>query len=131
MMRNRCRSFLTAFNHVMEADPSECVRFMTTNGQANRVCDGLMDCHDFSDEVACTYCPEGQVHCGVGAACIDVEKRCDGIPDCPNGSDERGCRELLFSSISRELYKLEPIFSLLSNRIVILLVYVIHTCNES
>nr|CAG4636784.1 EOG090X019S [Ceriodaphnia reticulata]SVE72775.1 EOG090X019S [Ceriodaphnia reticulata] len=80
-----------SMNYVMEADPSECVRFMTANGQANRVCDGMMDCHDFSDEVACNYCPEGQVHCGVGAACIDVDKRCDGVPDCPNGSDERGC----------------------------------------
>nr|SVE80585.1 EOG090X019S [Daphnia magna] len=78
-------------NYVMEADPSECVRFMTANGQTGRICDGLMDCHDFSDEVACNYCPEGQVHCGVGASCIDVNKRCDGIPDCPNGSDERGC----------------------------------------
>nr|SVE73394.1 EOG090X019S [Daphnia atkinsoni] len=80
-----------SMNYVMEADPSECVRFMTANGQAGRICDGLMDCHDFSDEVACNYCPEGQVHCGVGASCIDVNKRCDGVPDCPNGSDERGC----------------------------------------
>nr|SVE74023.1 EOG090X019S [Daphnia barbata] len=80
-----------SMNYVMEADPSECVRFMTANGQTSRICDGLMDCHDFSDEVACNYCPEGQVHCGVGASCIDVHKRCDGVPDCPNGSDERGC----------------------------------------
>nr|SVE74962.1 EOG090X019S [Daphnia dolichocephala] len=80
-----------SMNYVMEADPSECVRFMTANGQTSRICDGLMDCHDFSDEVACNYCPEGQVHCGVGASCIDVNKRCDGVPDCPNGSDERGC----------------------------------------
>lgn len=82
-----------ATNRVIEAEPSECVLYMTANGRRRRVCDGLMDCHDFSDEVACNYCPEGQVHCGVGAACIDVQRRCDGRPDCPNGSDERGCRE--------------------------------------
>lgn len=85
--------FLTEVSHVIEADASECVMYMAANGQKSRVCDGLMDCHDFSDEVACNYCPEGQVHCGVGAACIDVQLRCDGNIDCPNGSDERGCRK--------------------------------------
>nr|CAG4638255.1 EOG090X019S [Cyclestheria hislopi] len=78
-------------NHIPEVEPSECVRALENNGHRNRICDGLMDCHDFSDEVACDYCPEGLVHCGVGAACIDVKQRCDGVPDCPNGSDERGC----------------------------------------
>ena len=84
-------SFGSVPNHSVEEEPSDCVQSLERDGQSHRVCDGLMDCHDFSDEVACDYCPEGMVHCGVGAACIDVDRRCDGIPDCPNNSDERGC----------------------------------------
>ena len=83
----------------MEEDPSVCVQMMERDNHADRICDGLMDCHDFSDEVACDYCPEGKVHCGVGAACIDVERRCDGVDDCPNASDERGCCESSIDSL--------------------------------
>ena len=32
------------------------LRLQMENGHKNRVCDGTMDCQDFSDEVACTYC---------------------------------------------------------------------------
>jgi len=83
----------------VEEDPSVCVQMMERDNHADRICDGLMDCHDFSDEVACDYCPEGKVHCGVGAACIDVERRCDGVDDCPNASDERGCCESSIDSL--------------------------------
>nr|CAG4640637.1 EOG090X019S [Eulimnadia texana] len=83
------RAFVTMSQRLKDDYAKEVVSQQTY--LENRICDGLMDCHDFSDEMACDYCPYGMVHCGVGAACIEGVKRCDGTPDCPNGSDERGC----------------------------------------
>lgn len=58
------------------------------------ICDGKIDCHDGSDEIAAlcshTVCPESKVKCFYGA-CIDRSKKCDGIRDCHDGSDERNC----------------------------------------
>ena len=55
------------------------------------MCDGIVDCPDFSDELYCEYCPEKHFHCGVGQQCIDKNRMCDGVRDCDNGADERGC----------------------------------------
>ena len=70
---------------------SGCVKGLEQSGQEGRVCDGIVDCPDFSDELYCDYCPEKHFHCGVGRQCIDKTKMCDGILDCDNGADERGC----------------------------------------
>ena len=58
------------------------------------VCDGIVDCPDFSDELYCPYCPEQHFHCGVGKNCVPKQNMCDGVRDCENGADEKGCCEL-------------------------------------
>ena len=64
----------------------------------NRVCDGVVDCPDFSDELYCDYCPEKHFHCGTGRNCIPKEKMCDGHVDCLNSADEKGCGESILGA---------------------------------
>lgn len=69
----------------------DCVKELQSRALSPRVCDGIVDCQDLSDEKSCTYCPNGHIHCGIGSVCISPTKRCDGRIDCPDGSDERAC----------------------------------------
>jgi len=79
-----------------------CVHKLYEAGQASRICDGVMDCTDFSDELHCPYCPPGHFHCGAGKECIPPDKKCDGIMDCPNGSDEKACcKEFILKLINK------------------------------
>lgn len=68
-----------------------CVKELQARGLSARVCDGVVDCRDLSDETSCNYCPDNHVYCGAGKVCISVERHCDGKNDCPDGSDEKGC----------------------------------------
>ena len=61
-----------------------CVAELRNAAKTNLICDGVVDCPDFSDELYCPYCPEHHFHCGVAKTCIPKEKLCDGISDCDN-----------------------------------------------
>ncbi|KAJ8918592.1 hypothetical protein NQ315_013097 [Exocentrus adspersus] len=71
-----------------------CVDELKSRALSPRICDGVVDCQDLSDERTCTYCPPNQLHCGIGRVCIPKSGRCDGRVDCPDGSDERACLSL-------------------------------------
>ncbi|XP_068215769.1 uncharacterized protein [Palaemon carinicauda] len=71
-----------------------CARELRVKGWPERVCDGVVDCEDMSDEAHCSHCPLKGFRCGSGGSCVAQERRCDGIEDCPNGADERGCLSL-------------------------------------
>nr|XP_023018863.1 atrial natriuretic peptide-converting enzyme [Leptinotarsa decemlineata] len=71
-----------------------CVDELQSRALSPRICDGVIDCQDVSDEKSCSYCPKNHLHCGIGRACIHRSRRCDGHVDCPDGSDERGCLSL-------------------------------------
>ncbi|KAI5720493.1 hypothetical protein M8J77_007523 [Diaphorina citri] len=73
---------------------ASCEDDLRQRGLASRLCDGLADCADLSDEIACPYCQAGFIHCGTGKNCVPGSARCDGVQDCPNGSDELGCLSL-------------------------------------
>lgn len=69
---------------------------MQLKPSSSRICDGVIDCEDLSDEKACSYCPSGYLHCGLGRKCIRISNKCDGKQDCPDNSDERNCRKSHF-----------------------------------
>jgi hypothetical protein len=53
---------------------------------ASRVCDGITDCIDQTDESNCT-CTLNEYSC-LGGGCINTTQLCDGMIQCPKGDDE-------------------------------------------
>ncbi|XP_055595404.1 uncharacterized protein LOC129746008 [Uranotaenia lowii] len=68
-----------------------CAVELQNNALSSRLCDGVADCPDLSDENTCTFCAYGAIYCGRGRICYPKNARCDGKQDCPDGSDEKDC----------------------------------------
>ncbi|XP_075973925.1 uncharacterized protein LOC142975112 isoform X2 [Anticarsia gemmatalis] len=68
-----------------------CADYLRADFAQSKICDGVVDCWDYSDENKCDWCKEGQYVCANARQCIDVGKVCDGSPDCPLGDDEKSC----------------------------------------
>ncbi|XP_014244352.1 atrial natriuretic peptide-converting enzyme isoform X2 [Cimex lectularius] len=71
-----------------------CVNDLEYKGMSSRLCDGVPDCPDLSDETSCSHCEAGSLHCSTSKACIHSYLLCNGKKDCPDGSDERFCLTL-------------------------------------
>lgn len=69
----------------------DCTNNINSSPHSTRICDGIADCPDLSDETSCSFCPSNSLYCGRGRACVPRSARCDGKTDCPDGSDEKDC----------------------------------------
>lgn len=72
-----------------------CADFLRAQLLVYKICDGIPDCWDYSDETDCDWCAEGQFVCGNNRHCVDQGKVCDGFWDCPGGDDEKKCAALI------------------------------------
>ncbi|XP_076246461.1 uncharacterized protein LOC143186639 [Calliopsis andreniformis] len=72
-----------------------CADFLKAQLLHQKICDGIADCWDYSDETDCDWCEEGQFVCGNSRSCVDQDKVCNGFSDCPGGEDEKKCAALI------------------------------------
>ncbi|XP_068966779.1 uncharacterized protein [Bombus flavifrons] len=72
-----------------------CADFLKAQLLHEKICDGVADCWDYSDETDCDWCQEGQYVCGNSRTCINQDKVCNGYTDCPGGEDEKKCAALI------------------------------------
>lgn len=65
----------------------------------SKICDGVFDCSDASDESSCNVgrCEPNEFKCGT-RKCVLKTWRCDGENDCGDNSDEQGCETQQASS---------------------------------
>ncbi|KOX78153.1 Enteropeptidase [Melipona quadrifasciata] len=72
-----------------------CADFLKAQLLHEKICDGVADCFDYSDETDCDWCQEGQFVCGNSRTCINQDRVCNGYSDCPGGEDEKKCAALI------------------------------------
>ncbi|CAD1469282.1 unnamed protein product, partial [Heterotrigona itama] len=72
-----------------------CADFLKAQLLHEKICDGVADCFDYSDETDCDWCQEGQFVCGNSQTCVNQDRVCNGYSDCPGGEDEKKCAALI------------------------------------
>ncbi|XP_076276162.1 uncharacterized protein LOC143207041 [Lasioglossum baleicum] len=90
----RCNKLGECPNSEDEANCT-CADFLKAQLLHQKICDGIADCWDYSDEIDCDWCVEGQFVCGNSRTCVDQDKVCNGFTDCPEGEDEKKCAALI------------------------------------
>ncbi|XP_001600824.4 uncharacterized protein LOC100116291 isoform X3 [Nasonia vitripennis] len=100
-IKGRCNMLSECANSEDEANCT-CADFLKVQLLHKKICDGTVDCWDYSDEADCDWCRDGQFVCGNSRFCVDQSSICDGIRDCPYGEDEKKCAALIDDDLQLE-----------------------------